>query len=44
MEFGAVYTAKIAEIVAGGLMVQLYPNMKPALLPNSQLEGRKVFI
>lgn len=42
MEFGGVYKAKVVEIVAGGLMVQLYPTMKPTLLPNNQLDGRKV--
>ena len=42
LEFGGVYTAKILEIVPGGLMVQFYNGMKPALLPNSQLDGRKI--
>ena len=37
-----MYTAKILEIVPGGLMVQFYNGMKPALLPNSQLDGRKI--
>ncbi len=44
LEFGGVYKAKIVEIVAGGLMVQLYPTMKATLLPNSQLDGRKVLL
>ena len=42
LEFGGVYKAKIVSIVPGGLMIELYPNMKPALLPNNQLDGRKV--
>ena len=29
-------------MVAGGLMVQLYPSMKPTLLANSQIEGKKI--
>ncbi|KAK2581723.1 hypothetical protein KPH14_002207 [Odynerus spinipes] len=43
LEFGAVYTAKIVEIRETGVMVTLYSNMTPALLPNSQLDQRKVF-
>jgi len=42
LEFGGVYKAKIIEVVASGLKVQLYPTMQPALLPNSQLDGRKI--
>lgn len=42
LEFGGIYTAKIVEIVPSGLMVTFYPSMKPALLPNSQLDGRKI--
>ena len=42
LEFGGIYKAKIVEIVPSGLMVQLYPTMKPTLLPNSQLDGKKV--
>jgi polyribonucleotide nucleotidyltransferase len=42
LEFGGVYTAKVVEIRDTGLMVQFYPSMKPVLLPNSQLDGRKV--
>ncbi len=37
-----MYKAKVVELVPSGLMVQLYPTMKPTLLPNSQLEGRKI--
>ncbi|KAF8773605.1 Polyribonucleotide nucleotidyltransferase 1 like protein [Argiope bruennichi] len=40
--FGAIYTAKIVEIRDIGVMVTLYPNMKPALLHNSQLDQRKI--
>ena len=42
LDFGGVYTAKIVEIRDSGLMVQFYPTMRPALLPNSQLDGKKV--
>ena len=44
LDFGGIYKAKIVSIVPGGIMVELFPNMKPALLPNNQLEGRKVSI
>ncbi|XP_015171865.1 PREDICTED: polyribonucleotide nucleotidyltransferase 1, mitochondrial [Polistes dominula] len=43
LEFGAIYTAKIVEIRETGVMVTLYSNMTPALLPNSQLDQRKIF-
>lgn len=43
LEFGAIYTAKIVEIRETGVMVTLYSNMVPILLPNSQLDQRKVF-
>lgn len=42
LDFGSIYTAKIVEIRANGVMVILYPNMNPALLPLSQLDTRKV--
>lgn len=42
LEFGAIYTAKIVEIRDSGLMVTLYPTMKPALIHMSQLSNRKV--
>lgn len=42
LEFGAIYTAKIAEVRDIGVMVTLYPTMNPALLHNSQLDQRKV--
>ncbi|KAL6254888.1 hypothetical protein P5V15_014230 [Pogonomyrmex californicus] len=42
LEFGAIYTAKIVEIRESGVMVTLYSNMVPTLLPNSQLDQRKV--
>lgn len=42
LEFGGVYTAKIVEIRSNGVLIQLYPNMPAALLPNSQLDRRKV--
>lgn len=42
LEFGGIYTAKIVEIKDIGVMVTLYPSMSPALLPNSQLDQRKI--
>ncbi|XP_018308454.1 polyribonucleotide nucleotidyltransferase 1, mitochondrial isoform X2 [Mycetomoellerius zeteki] len=42
LEFGAIYTARIVEIREAGVMVTLYSNMIPALLPNSQLDQRKI--
>lgn len=41
-EFNGIYTATIVEIRDNGLMVTLYPNMKPTLLPLSQLDIRVV--
>ncbi|KOC61989.1 Polyribonucleotide nucleotidyltransferase 1, mitochondrial [Habropoda laboriosa] len=40
--FGDIYTAKITEIRENGVMVTLYPTMMPTLLPNSQLDQRKI--
>lgn len=42
LEFGGVYSAKIVEIIEAGVMVQLYPSMRPILLPNNQLDVKKV--
>ncbi|CAD1471875.1 unnamed protein product, partial [Heterotrigona itama] len=42
LTFGDIYTAKITEIRETGVMVVLYPNMIPTLLPNSQLDQRKI--
>ncbi|CAF3353393.1 unnamed protein product [Rotaria socialis] len=42
LEFGGIYTGKIVEIRANGVLLQLYPTMPPVLLPNSQLDRRKV--
>jgi polyribonucleotide nucleotidyltransferase len=42
LEFGGVYSAKIVEIIEAGVMVRLYPNMKPILLPNNQIDAKKV--
>ncbi|XP_043582523.1 polyribonucleotide nucleotidyltransferase 1, mitochondrial [Bombus pyrosoma] len=42
LTFGNIYTAKITEIRETGVMVTLYSNMVPALLPNSQLDQRKI--
>ncbi|XP_076234123.1 polyribonucleotide nucleotidyltransferase 1 [Calliopsis andreniformis] len=43
LTFGDIYKAKITEIREGGVMVTLYPNMAPTLLPISQLDRRKVY-
>ncbi|KAL7301453.1 hypothetical protein TKK_0005893 [Trichogramma kaykai] len=42
LEFGGIYTAKIVELKDSGVLVTLYPTMQPALLPNSQLDQRKI--
>lgn len=42
LEFGGIYTAKIAELKDIGALVTLYPSMPPSLLHNSQLDHRKV--
>ncbi|XP_054714086.1 polyribonucleotide nucleotidyltransferase 1, mitochondrial-like isoform X2 [Uloborus diversus] len=42
LEFGAIYKAKIVELRENGVMVTLYPSMKPTLLHNSQLDQRKI--
>ena len=40
--FGDIYTAKITEIRDIGVMISLHPSISPALLPNSQLDRRKI--
>lgn len=42
LEFNGIYTATIEEIRPTGVMVTLYPNMQPALLPTSQLDIRPI--
>ena len=42
LEFGAIYKSTVTEIRDNGVMVQLYESMPPALIPNSQLDQRKV--
>lgn len=42
LEFGGIYTGKIVEIRSNGVLIQLFPTMSPVLLPNSQLDRRKV--
>ncbi|UJR15373.1 hypothetical protein I4U23_002321 [Adineta vaga] len=42
LEFGGIYTGKIVEIRSNGVLIQLYPTMSPVLLPNSQLDRRKI--
>ena len=43
-EFGAAYQVTITEILDRGILVQLHPEMKPIMIPNSQLDARKVKI
>lgn len=42
LEFGNIYVATIQEIRQNGVMVSLYPNMKPTLLSLAQLDNRSV--
>ncbi|GIY42050.1 polyribonucleotide nucleotidyltransferase 1, mitochondrial [Caerostris darwini] len=42
LEYGNTYNAKIVEIRDNGVMVTLYPSMKPTLLPNKQLSHKKI--
>lgn len=42
LEFGAIYKAKVVEILESGVLVTLYSGMAPALLHNSQLDHRKI--
>lgn len=42
LEYNAIYTATIQEIRPNGLMITLYPNMQPTLLPLHQLDIRTV--
>lgn len=42
LQFNGIYTATIQELRPDGVMVTLYPSMKPALLPLSQLDIRSV--
>ncbi|RWS22441.1 polyribonucleotide nucleotidyltransferase 1-like isoform X1 [Leptotrombidium deliense] len=42
LDFGGIYTAKIVEIKDNGVMIELYPNMRPTLLHLKELDQRKV--
>ncbi|OQV18103.1 Polyribonucleotide nucleotidyltransferase 1, mitochondrial [Hypsibius exemplaris] len=42
LQFGAVYSAKVAEVREGGIMVTLHSRQTPFFIPNSQLDSRKV--
>ena len=42
MEFGAVYTGRILEVSARGVMLELHPNMEPVLCHTGQLDARRV--
>ncbi len=41
-EFGSIYSATIVEILDRGVLVQLHPEMQPVLIPNTQLDAKKV--
>ena len=41
-EFGAIYPVTIVEVLDRGILVQLHPEMQPVLIPNSQLDAKKV--
>lgn len=43
-ELGAIYKAKVVKIEANGVLIKLYPTMKPVLIHNYQLDSRKVCI
>ena len=42
LEFGGIYTGKIVEVRSNGVLIQLHPSISPVLLPNSQLDRRRV--
>lgn len=42
LEYGNIYVGTIQEIRQNGVMISLYPNMKPALLSLAQLDNRLV--
>lgn len=42
LEFGGIYTATITEIREDGLMIKLYPTMRPTLLPLREVDSRAV--
>ena len=42
LEFGGIYTGKIVEVRSNGVLLQLHPSMPAVLLPNSQLDRRRV--
>ena len=41
LEFGAVYTGRILEVTARGVMLELHPMMEPVLCHTSQLDARR---
>ena len=44
LEFGAIYPSIIREIREKGVMVELHPEMPLVLVPNSQLDAKKVYM
>ena len=39
LEFGAIYTGKILEMLERGVMLELHPGMEFMMITNSQQEG-----
>lgn len=42
LEFNGIYTATIQEVRQNGVMITLYPEMTPTLLPSSQLDIKQI--
>jgi len=42
LEFGAIYTGRVTEILERGVMIQLHDQIQPVLLHNSQLSPSKI--
>lgn len=42
LEFGAIYPCEIVEIRDGGVLISLHSRVPPIMMPNSQLDERKV--
>ena len=42
LEFGAIYTGEIVEVLERGVLLSLHPAMEPVMLQNSQLAAQKV--
>ena len=40
--FGAIYSGRVVEVLESGVMLELHPGRSPILVPNKQLDARKV--